>query len=832
MASEKDNMDAELRHRAETLLSGADSQVRDFSLEEVKALVHDLRVHQVELELQNEELRLTQRELQRVSANYARLYDNAPAGFLTVENNGVIRQANKTFGEMIGVEAHRLVNASFFDFIHEDDRSGFISRFRAFHKNPAHKNVEIRLARRGAGFFYARLEGRVDHPGAGREEAPGEPGRLLLIVSDISQKVEAELQLQNQKSVLRTILDGISDVINLQGVDHAILSCNKAGYDFWGRPPDQVHGRKCHELLGRDRPCEPCPASLAVPSGRPETAEWYFSELGKWFQVRAIPVFDLGNRVSMVVEQIIDIDERKKFEFVLTEKEQRYRRLVDNSLQGLVLAQDNPVRIVFASRPMLEITGYSPEELMNLAPGKIAELIHPDQRRIFMDNFRQRLAGRNVNPRREYQIAHRTKGWRWVELYSSLIDYEGEPATQTAFIDITERKEAEEANRKLEEELRQSHKMEALGTLAGGIAHDFNNLLQAINGYTQVILLGKKETNPDFYNLKAILKAGNRAANLVRQMLLFSRKVEADRRPVDLNEEIEQARRILERAIPKMVDIEVRSGSRLWAVMADPVQFEQVLLNLAGNASDAMPDGGRLIIESRNVVIDENYAQEIFGVTPGKYVLVEVVDTGCGMDRELLEHIFEPFFTTKEIGKGTGLGLASVYGIVKSHAGFINCYSEVGRGTTFKIYLPALETDAAPAPVAAFEQAPRGGTETILLVDDEETVRDFVRQLLRKFGYTPIPADSGEAALEIYRRDPAKFDLVILDIGMPGMGGHKCLQELLRINPAVKVIVASGYTINGRVKETVDAGAVGFVGKPYEVVDFLDKIRAVLEVKK
>ena len=278
-----------------------------------------------------------------------------------------------------------------------------------------------------------------------------------------------------------------------------------------------------------------------------------------------------------------------------------------------------------------------------------------------------------------------------------------------------------------------------------------------------------------------------------------------------------------------MIAIELHLGSRLWPINADPVQVEQILLNLGGNAADAMPEGGKLLIETENVVLDESFSQSHPGAEPGNYVLITVSDTGQGMDKETVEHIFEPFFTTKGIGKGTGLGLASVYGIVKNHGGYITCTSEVDQGATFKIYLPATDrSDDDEAKVVESEPI-KGGTETILLVDDEEPIRNFASQVLDKHGYKVLTASSGEEAVEIFAEKSKIVDLVILDIGMPGMGGYKCLREIMGIDPSAKVFVASGYSINGLVKETVEAGAVGYIGKPYKLADLLYEVRSVLD---
>ena len=371
--------------------------------------------------------------------------------------------------------------------------------------------------------------------------------------------------------------------------------------------------------------------------------------------------------------------------------------------------------------------------------------------------------------------------------------------------------------------------MEAVGTLAGGIAHDFNNLLQAMTGYTQILLKDNGPDNPGHSKLVGLQKANERAAQLVQQLLLFSRKVETERQPVDLNYEIEQIRLILERTIPKMVELEISLESELWAIDADPVQIEQILLNLANNAVDAMPDGGKLSIETKNIESDDNFILKHVGATARNYVLLKFSDTGHGLDKETIEHIFEPFYTTKDIGKGTGLGLASAYGIVKSHGGYIDCQSTVGQGTTFMIFIPGLEKSIMVKPDETDSRRPKEGMETILLVDDEEEIRNTASEIILEYGYTVLKASSGEMAFEIYIDKTKDIDIVIMDIGMPGMGGYKCLQKILKYDPSAKVIIVSGYSLDGQLKKALQAGAVGYLGKPYKMTDLLKQVRSVLD---
>ena len=515
---------------------------------------------------------------------------------------------------------------------------------------------------------------------------------------------------------------------------------------------------------------------------------------------------------------LVDITGSKKAEEALKESEQLFRALVEGAPDA-IFVQTNE-RFAYLNQPAISLLGVDSAHQVIGQP--VMYYIDPSSQASVREYLCYFDHAHDRTPIREETILRPDGSTVLVEFSAVQVNFKGEQGALIFVRDITERKN-------MEHQLQQAHKMEAIGTLTGGIAHDFNNLLQAINGYTQMILMDKEKNDPDYPRLKAVESAGRRAAELVQQLLLFSRKVEAKRKPLDINEEVSQAHWILERTIPKMIRIELNLGGPLWPVFADPIQVEQVLLNLETNAADAMPEGGTLLIETENVVIDQDYAHTHLGAEPGRYVLMSISDSGMGMDKKTLEHIFEPFFTTKETGKGTGLGLASVFGIVQSHGGFILCYSEVGQGTTFKIYFPAMEKPVEEKEKDIVAEPPKGRNETILLVDDEEAIRVFAQQALTKFGYKVFTASNGEEALDVYQKQVREIDLVITDIGMPGMGGHKFLQELLQINPAAKVLMASGYSINGQVKKSLEAGAVGYVGKPYQLSELLGSVREALD---
>jgi len=382
--------------------------------------------------------------------------------------------------------------------------------------------------------------------------------------------------------------------------------------------------------------------------------------------------------------------------------------------------------------------------------------------------------------------------------------------------------------KQLEKELQQAQKLEAVATLAGGIVHDFNNLLQSIQGFSEVLLFGKKKDDPSFAILKRIMAAVHRGGMLTRQLLTYSRKIKSKKRPIHLNDHVRQAHQLLQSTIPKMIEIELRLEEGLKMVNADSVQMEQVLMNLAINARDAMPDGGRLVIETANVRLPEKLSETQSMSTSREGILLSVSDTGHGMDEDTMEKIFEPFFTTKAPGKGTGLGLSMVHGIVKNHCGRISCRSTPGKGTCFQIYLPAVEPVPEKKP-ADETRGYQGGNETILLVDDDENIRNTGQERLESAGYKVRTASGGEMALDVYGQKKETIHLVLLDLIMPGMGGARCLQELLQTDPGIKVVIISGYSPDDQTLQAIKSSTRGFLPKPYTGEQLLGTVRKALD---
>jgi PAS domain S-box-containing protein len=516
--------------------------------------------------------------------------------------------------------------------------------------------------------------------------------------------------------------------------------------------------------------------------------------------------------IECVVGMGVDITAQKLAEEELTRSEVRYRQLADVTFEGIVFHDEGV--LLHANNQFFQMFGYDPDELVGTP---IVERIHNPES---LETVKKLIAERSTE---SYEAMGLKKDGSTfpMEVRAREWEVDGKLIRAVAIRDASERKS-------LERQLLQAQKMEAVGTLAGGIAHDFNNLLQAVLGYTEILIRRRLPDSPDVADLQKIYAAGKRGAELVRNLLTFSRSVEPKLRVVDLDQEVMEIQRLLFHAIPKTIKIVVRSRDYLSKIMADPSQVGQILMNLAVNARDAMPDGGTLKIQTENIVLDEAFCTSHPDVNPGQYVLLTVSDTGHGMDKQIVERIFDPFFSTKEVGKGTGLGLATVYGIVRQHKGYITCYSESGQGTVFRIYFPAIEGEQrAQFPIDDSE--PPRGTETILLVDDEETLRDLGKDILTSFGYQVIEAADGKAALKIWRDQGENISLVMLDLNMPEMDGEQCLSEMLKLNPRVRVLVVTGFLEPVTKGGAVERNAAGVVSKPYDVRRLLLQIREILD---
>ena len=702
--------------------------------------------------------------------------------------------------------------------VHPDDIVRTDEEMQTAIRGESEFDTEFRVVRPNGEIRHIKAIAKV------HKDDDNKPVRMTGINYDMTDRVKAEESLMEAA----TFLDNISDIAYIADKQGNIAWVNSAAERLTGFPPEDIIGKPFMPLFIADDHASLIDVYKRTLNGESLENTLTFTS-GVTCHFTSLPKYNERGDIIGAFGVARDISESLRAERTLQISEARLKKAQETAKIGN-WEYDISTGEVWGSEEAFRIYGI--ERTSEFLPLDEVESYILEAKRV--NQALVDLIAKNEAYDIEFEIDSNSKdGLTQIHSIAELVlDDSGNPVKVTGVIqDITERKRMEKEKENLQVQLQQAQKMEAIGTLAGGISHDFNNLLQAINGYAQLLLMDKQNEDPEYKSLKAIQDAGFRASDLVRQLLLFSRKADSTQRPIELQQEVEQAKKILERTIPKMIDIQVHTGARLWSINADPVQMGQMLLNLGTNAADAMPDSGRLLFEIENATLDDDYTNRHLGALPGNYVLLSVSDTGEGMDKETQEKIFEPFFTTKEIGKGTGLGLASVYGIVKSHKGYITCYSEVGLGTTFKIYFPAIvKPEVRETRDGERKPIPRGA-ETILLVDDEESIREFAQQALMKFGYTVMTASTGEEALERYSTKPNEIDLIVTDLGMPGMGGHRFLQELIRLNPAVKVIIASGYAISGQVKQSMEAGAMGYVGKPYQLADLLKTVREVLDEK-
>ncbi len=506
----------------------------------------------------------------------------------------------------------------------------------------------------------------------------------------------------------------------------------------------------------------------------------------------------------------------------LRRSEDRYRLLFEGSPLAMWVYDLETLRIVAVNERAIQQYGYKEEEFCSLL---VTEILGED------DESRKFYVAGGTPDVAETTWRHRRKDGSTIFVETSTHDMEldGREARLVAANDVSARKRAEDALRRTEEQLRQAQKMEAVGRLAAGVAHDFNNLLSVVLGCTNLILDDLKPGDPIQAELEEVRKAGERGGALTRQLLAFSRKQMLRPSVLDLNQIVAGIEPMLRRILGEDVELTALASRPLGAVLADPGQVEQILMNLVVNARDAMPEGGSVTIETANHDLDAAYAADHLDVTQGRYVMFAVSDTGQGMDQKVQERIFEPFFTTKESGKGTGLGLSTVFGIVKQSGGHIWVYSEVGKGTTFRIYLPRWEgaEQVASAPVGS--PSTLQGSETVLLVEDQEQVRMVTRSILRRYGYNVLEAQNAGEALLICERYEAKIHVLLTDVVMPRMSGRELATRLAPIRSEMKVIFMSGYTENAIVHHGVIDAGVAFLQKPITPGALARKVRETLD---
>ena len=653
--------------------------------------------------------------------------------------------------------------------------------------------------------------------------SPMTSDKVILVARDITERKAAEIGMRESEARFKSLFRSIPIPIWVYEVGTLrFLKVNDVAIEQYGYSREEFLSMTIKDI----RPPEDVP--LLMRRVRNPTRPMGYQGVwrhrkkdGTLIEVE-ISVHDihLEGRLCMLVAAT-DVTLRRLAEHQLIKSEERYRDLVENA-HDIIYSHDLKGNYISINEAGERITGYSRDEALNL---NIEDTVAPEFVQKAREMIRAKLDGEDTTAY-ELEILAKDGSRVCVEVNTKLIEHDGVPVgVQGIARDITARK-------RLEEQLLQAQKLESVGRLAGGIAHDFNNMLTAINGYSDLTLRQLPEDHKVRRNIEEIKKAGERSAQLTNQLLAFSRRQMLHPEVVNLNEVLSDTTQILRRVIGEDVELITDLDPAVGSVKVDPGQLSQIIMNLAVNARDAMPDGGKLTIKTENSFIAPDQAAAVTGLLPGAYVNLSVSDNGTGIDDSDLQHIFEPFFTTKDVGKGTGLGLSTVYGIVRQSGGGISVTSEVGEGTTFDLYLPRVaEESAAEAEVVEQYELPIG-PETILLVEDEDAVRSLLNEVLQACGYDVLTASNGQAALEICEKASKAIDLLITDVVMPQMGGRELAERLSRILPDLPVLFVSGYTDDALVRESLVDADVNFIQKPFTLEGVSRKIRSLLDASK
>ncbi len=647
---------------------------------------------------------------------------------------------------------------------------------------------------------------------------------------DVTDIRKEKRELSESKELLEGIFSSVEDAIFLIGPGRSVVQSANAAVEYiFGYRPDELEGETT-EILHLDR--ESFEEFGRLTRKSLEQKQSFHGE----FQMRRRngEVFPTEHSITVlnpesgwnggVVSVVRDITERKKLEKELRDSEKRYRDLVEN-LNDVVYLVDREGRITYVTPPVQTVLGYTPDKLTGTV---FFPLVHPEDKGRIGQEFERTITGERIVT--EFRIRVGSGEYLWVRTSSvPVYDTGGIVGLQGVLTDISGRKQAEEEKANLEKQFHHAQKLESVGRLAGGVAHDFNNLLSPILGYSEMLMEEEADAESCRELSEEIYKAAGKAADLTRQLLAFGRKQTLEMEVLDMNEVLKGLEKLLRRTIREEIDIDLQLSSESLPVMADQGQVEQVIMNLAVNAQDAMPGKGTMTIETGLLDLDEESADVYHGINSGLYAMLAVRDTGTGMDRETLDQVFDPFFTTKAQDKGTGLGLATTYGIVKQHGGSIHPYSEPGRGSIFKVYLPICR-EACPTEksLEMRENAPRG-TETILVVEDDDNVRDLAARILESLGYKVLEAPDGEHALHSAKVYEGPIDLLLTDVVMPKMRGREVSEKLSAVRPELKVLFMSGYTDRNISRDQILDQGAHFIQKPFGKVQLAVKVREVLD---
>lgn len=668
----------------------------------------------------------------------------------------------------------------------------------------------------------AGLRSEIERYKERERDLEGSRRAMLYMLEDIN---ETTADLERARDEWEDTFNAISEPVMLLDADFRIVKANRSTYEKLGIGQPEVQGMTCYRIFhGFDSPHPSCPYAELMKDGLPHVAEIYEERLGGYYLITVSPIKDAAGKLRGAIHFGKNITERKQAEEALRQSEKRYRHLIESVTDYIysVEVEDGSPGKTHHGEGCLAVTGYTSGEY-NAEPDLWYGMIFDEDKKAVTGQVERVLSGEAV-PYIEHRIVRKDGAIRWVkntlvaryDERGSLVAYDG------LISDITDRK-------KLEEQLRHAQKMEAVGTLAGGIAHDFNNLLNVIMGYGNLVKDKLEPGSPFKEHMNEVLTAADKAVSLTRRLLAFSRKQAVEVRPVDIDDLILGLRKLLVRLIGEDIEFNLDLADRPLMVMADAGQIEQVLINLATNARDALPNGGSFTIGTRLQELDDGYVVVNGFARPGRYALITCADTGHGMDAETQRKIFEPFFTTKGIGEGTGLGLAISYGIIQQHGGYIKVDSEPDRGTIFRIYLPLLEETTSTLRKPQPDPAVHGGNETILVAEDEASLRKLTKIVLEAVGYSVISAADGEDAVAKFRENKERIALAVLDIIMPKKSGKEVSEVMREEKPGIRILFASGYTMGTFKTQGVMESGFDFIHKPIASADLLRTVREILD---
>lgn len=753
--------------------------------------------------------------LRESEEKFRAISNTAVDAILVMDNEGKILYWNPSSERMFGYTGEEAIGKELHFFLaperyHDAYEKGF-NKFRETGQGTAIGNTSE--------FFAIRKDG-IEFPIELSTSAVQVKGQWhsVGIVRDITERKRAEEELGAEKNKLQSMIDAMEYGLTIQDLDYNIIYQNEVLRNIFG---DRL-GEKCYQVYeGKDKICDGCPVEMAYKDGKSHTSERRVKipsgEIAFW-ENTANPIRDTRGKIVSCLEITRNITQRKIAEKALQESEQNYRSLFEES-KDVVYISTPEGKFLNINPAGVELFGYSSKE----------EILQIDITRDIYANpgdreyFQQILAKQGYA--KDYEVVFKRKDGEQLIVVLTTTAVHGENGNTIAYRgimkDITERK-------RLEQQLLQAQKMEAIGQLAGGVAHDFNNILTAIIGYGSLLKIETSEDDLLRSYVTQILNSAERAANLTKALLAFSRRQIIRPKPVNLNEIITVLEELLSRLIGEDIELSTALIDKDLTVMADSIQLEQVLMNLVTNARDAMPDGGSLTISTELVELDKEFIKAHGFGMPGMYALISVEDTGQGMDEKTKERIFEPFFTTKEAGKGTGLGLAMVYGIIKQHNGYINVCSEPDKGTTFKIYLPLIKSKGEEVKLADLPII-KGGIETILVAEDDVQVRGLTKEVLEGFGYKVMEATDGDEATKIFNENKDKIQLLFLDVIMPKKNGKEVYDEIKKVRPDIKAIFTSGYSGDIIHKKGILEEGLDFITKPISPEELLRKVREVLD---